>query len=737
MMVEMITPAPMAFGPGGAPDNGHGYSAARQLSGMMKTLEKTGDVSAVARSAAADLATFGQEFFQMETVIPYGYHVRSDGKWVNEGKTLEDISGDGAGEGKVQRVIEVQNRMTQDKNITQAVVASEDFGSGRNYVYLFQKKEDAISAYAIEYQGTAGEFKSLLAGLSNKTEKSEKNQEVSFDTPLFFNQKSQMQVQDVFDAALHSYENPGRQQEMQPFLARLARDTDDLPSLIKRQKTHIEEYTQKFKDEMLAQADVVAGLSAACHAMNTIAEQWITADTKLYEERLGMKEQNRILPHYVVSSTETVSSRSPTSISVSTQKNEDGEKKQFQTHPDSLRETRTHYVQETLEPFVPGLITIFYLLSHGGVVSDTSETKEKNGLISQPILVSEDSLSLGSILFSESDTTFDGGVTQEVHSLEAVSEEQEGVELLQDFLVLLFSPETQDTTGEDIHEQNDLIERGEVNIFFSDVVEPASPAGRQEQVYEAVQSIFAELSIVLGDTEGGGERIPQEIETEIVDTAKDILALLLSEKNLLEDEQGEESGTFPESGIYLSLFLSLYTDKKTTPEMKEILALFLYQEIELLGKEHISLSENIPYLTFMKEMSLYKPILEKRKAVLAEKLLQLLSQEMQKNHNLPSSQETVRTLLFLLYALHKNEPEKISSLIVIVEQLKKSVSGKEREDVMDGYLFQLERLLVSKQKKPSSAKASEGKAGIIYWFWQNEYYRLIGLSLPVVNRWGK
>lgn len=325
--------------------------------------------------------------------------------------------------------------------------------------------------------------------------------------------------------------------------------------------------------------------------------------------------------------------------------------------------------EEMIEPVVPALITLLYLIPHDG-------EEESDGV----------SFTSDIVIFAESDYSDDGILP-----------------LATSIIALLLSPQEQN--GEESRQDDtEMTSEEEIRLFFSEsaALLPSGPADGQEHIYKSIESVFTELSLVLGEREEGEEHIPYEVETEIADIAQEIFTLLSGEKG----EGGEKAKC-----------LSLYNQKETSLEMKELLSLFLYEEIKTLGKEH-------------KEMALYEPLFEKRKILVSEILWQLLSTEIHNAGNLtPEFRKRVGILLFLLYILHKNEEEKLSLLVEAIEQLKKFVFGEVREDNIDGYLFQLERLLISKQKKKRGRK----KTGIIYWFWQNEYYRLISLSLTVVN----
>lgn len=117
---------------------------------------------ALARMTAENVVTADLEWNRGQTFIKFGYDVGSNGEWVgSHGRTLDQMRADslrdsaklGLNDDHVfERLIAVQDVFRADPNQKCAIVVSEDLGSGRSYIYLYQRNPDGngITAFAID-----------------------------------------------------------------------------------------------------------------------------------------------------------------------------------------------------------------------------------------------------------------------------------------------------------------------------------------------------------------------------------------------------------------------------------------------------------------------------------------------------------------------------------------------------------------------------------------------------------
>lgn len=281
----MEAPAPMIVGPGGQ-QNGHGFVAGREAASMMKDFQKTGgDIAAVARTAAKNALTYAQEFGWGDVFSTFEYKV-VDGKWTNNGRTLEDMNDPlEVGGDRIKRVLEAEKRMKEDPSIKQAVVASEDLkvGYDRHYLYVYTRDEqnpDHISALAIEFQGKESEFQNVLSRLSNQSNSRHENTPVSFSKPLFFKAEKTINVSDIHAAAQESFGSEDRKKEMGSYLSRLSRDTTQFEQLIKRREKQEQELQAKIEAMILQEPKVASGFAGIAHGIVQMIDTTLREDSR-------------------------------------------------------------------------------------------------------------------------------------------------------------------------------------------------------------------------------------------------------------------------------------------------------------------------------------------------------------------------------------------------------------------------------------------------------------------------
>lgn len=281
------------FGPGSGGDPHVNFSSARQGAGLYEVFMKTkGDVHAVAEAGAEDSITYSQEFNTQRAIIPFEYTIRNK-RFTNKGRTLDDINDvSGAGGDRLMRVKSAEKMMVENPLISQAVVASDDLGFDRSYLYVYTRdKEDGnkISAVAIEHQGTSAEFAKFFSSVGERsTRKTENNSPASFDSPLFFTADTQISLPEVFGAAARSYESPERQKEMQPFLDRLSRDAYGFNELVEQREREKARLTKAFEQEaqkLLEDRDTRTALGLVGQSVAAVARSLDLDTTDMYTRR--------------------------------------------------------------------------------------------------------------------------------------------------------------------------------------------------------------------------------------------------------------------------------------------------------------------------------------------------------------------------------------------------------------------------------------------------------------------
>lgn len=283
-MIEAMPQAMMGLGS----SNGHGYSAGREFLSIQKVFNKTGSITLAARAGAEDFVGFKKEFADLSTILSFSYEVK-DGRWMNNGRTLDEINDpEELGGDRILRVLAAEKTMGQDPNITQAAVISEDLGFGRSYLYLFSKNADnsnEISALAIEYQGSQEALRNFVQNLWLRSDAYGRDiRKPDFSKPIFFTNSTSVGVRDVFDLAQKSLQKEGGDENTRSYLSKFARDAVDVPSVLARQEIEIENLTRKYQEQMLQDTDIVSGIASMVAGSVAITAKWqktIDARSKL------------------------------------------------------------------------------------------------------------------------------------------------------------------------------------------------------------------------------------------------------------------------------------------------------------------------------------------------------------------------------------------------------------------------------------------------------------------------
>ncbi len=243
--------------------DGHGYVAKREEDYLEERYEETGDLTLVAKTAAENAVTYQAEFVDHKTLMAFGYTLSPEGRWMNSGKTLEqlvdlsEVGGD-----RIFRVMEAEQRMITDDTVEQAVVISEDLGYGRSYIYLYTDQGDGVQALAIEYQGTTGELQRLQRILAQRSLSTGEDQidTTDFSKPLFY--ERQLGITDIFAAIEQSYESEASKLAATPYLERIKHDVDRFPQVIQAQQEQVAALVVEFERQILANETVQQGLAA-------------------------------------------------------------------------------------------------------------------------------------------------------------------------------------------------------------------------------------------------------------------------------------------------------------------------------------------------------------------------------------------------------------------------------------------------------------------------------------------
>lgn len=267
---------------------GHGYSAGREIKGLSDLLERTGNIKSVAAEAAQNTLTHAQEFSWGDIFMNFSYQNKS-GKLLANGRQIESINdANEIGGDRMGRVMDALNHMIADKNIDESIVVSEDLGYGRHFIYRYRKGEDnTIEGLAFEYQGNKEELSNVVNRLGkralNDTEINSRNP-FDFSNPLFFTKDNRNDVSDLAKAALDSFQTEERKSEMNLYIHRLKRDTDDYEGLKSRRRQQEKELEREYEKIILKDDNAKKGIANAVYGMIKATERMVVSEGRRREE---------------------------------------------------------------------------------------------------------------------------------------------------------------------------------------------------------------------------------------------------------------------------------------------------------------------------------------------------------------------------------------------------------------------------------------------------------------------
>lgn len=258
---------------------GHGYDPKAESNSLAKLLDRTSNLPSVSRALSEDWESFKKEFFDFSTIIPFQYEV-SGGRWRNNGRTIEEITDeDSLGQTKLGRILAAEKRMLNDPDLTQSIVISEDTGSGRSYLYVYNRDQsdlNKINALAIEYQGEKKELTEFIGLLGHGSVPDETFQPDESDPypPLFFTEKKALTVENIFESADQSYADFSRKKEMVSYLDRLSRDVEHLPQILKEHEHKVSTLADLITKDIKEHEDTRSGIAAVAYAIISLSETY-------------------------------------------------------------------------------------------------------------------------------------------------------------------------------------------------------------------------------------------------------------------------------------------------------------------------------------------------------------------------------------------------------------------------------------------------------------------------------
>lgn len=610
-MIEMAMPV-MAVGQ--ISDTGHGYSAGREMSGLKAVFEKTGSIASVAREGAENQVTFKMEFADgLKTIMGFNYQVVG-GRWMNKGRTLEEISDEmEVGGDRVKRVLEAERMMALDKNIRQAIVVSEDLGYGRSYLYLFNRDpevKDKISALALEFQGDNGELASLVQGLKAKQNHQGRNEKpASFTQPLFFTSQDAITVEDFYSAAAKSFSEERRKGEMKSYFLRLSRDVANFPNLLKSQEAETEALTRKYVEEMIKEENVACGIAAIVHGGMEIVERW--QETIRERSRFSpvgpvwaVKPPDHPAAYYSDSLGKVPQGRLP--IEVETRENKTFESREDTVVDDTEEQFRVYFIQTFIQLFSwldtqtavfedPQLPLEIKTEEKKQVEKYLEELKSSSVTLILPFLTEEAVFLASDFLLDMSGSTMTVQAPYPVATPVRQEREVSSQELPEELPRLLLAALTADNTpsfsvlnGFEMLVEEELTYSNKREVWEVPLGYKLQDGDIPTVAEDFIERFAAITNKIFTDRLPGRESRGETDERQEADFQKD--RKMIDKMKIILSELGAKN---IEEIARLNLLVKMYESEKTDPQMKQVLTTLIYFALRrFLSAQEVKLNDS-------------------------------------------------------------------------------------------------------------------------------------------------
>ena len=220
-----------------------------------------------AQDIAESVVTYRMEIVDKKAIIPFSYDLKN-GDWMNKERTVEQLfDADESGADRVGRITSARTGMNENPNVVSSLIISEELGSDRNYLYVYNRVGDTIQACAIEVQGDEQDLQRVQQKLSVKSSDTDQK-EVHFSRPLFFTEH--ITPQDILSVVQEVLPESALQRK--EYIHRLTSDVRNFDWDVLIKNREVEKWEHVIQEEIAKHDDIRQGFSALTTALREYAQ---------------------------------------------------------------------------------------------------------------------------------------------------------------------------------------------------------------------------------------------------------------------------------------------------------------------------------------------------------------------------------------------------------------------------------------------------------------------------------
>lgn len=560
------------FGPLAPASSGHGNDSGRSISGLQNIFNKTGDISQVSLEAARNDLTHTQEFKWGDIFMRFNYQNKG-GKLIANGRPIEDINDiNEVGGDRMGRVMNALDQMVTDRNIAEAVVVSEDLGYGRHFIYRYRREEDEnIEGLAFEYQGTKEELGQVVSQLRRRAinhSEDESRNSADFSKPLFFTEENKNGISDLSQAAFGSFNTEERRNEMSAYLTRLKRDTKGYEQLVHSRQQQEKALQNQYEKLILKDEDAKTGIASAVYGMLNTAEKMVVSESRRREESATPDTVTQIPKGYVRESEDIIRSLSYGLVAAPglidhtgrlidqndfiRTKSGSGDNTKGEKTKEADIQSEEQTIRQVIEPVVPAIIGLLPLM---GIVSEDESVNDNPDKLSAINTENAGDYKEEEMIWQEFISPIFQPTDNKSGNIYTPAGKEEQTEILPG---IAFFGQADEINEKQITPQTERM-----------IVLKSGLQQGLENIAELI-SIDEFTGLDIGQMSKEQER-QKAVEVDVVKLGEKITGIVMFSENKIQ---------LPDSLVRLSFLINVYTDENSSEEVKHLLAVLIYKQIE-------------------------------------------------------------------------------------------------------------------------------------------------------------